>query len=175
MNNIGKKKVSFSSSSVPQNKSDRNQGSKSTLKSIIKKRKKKSVSEPVEIVQSSNDETDDSQQEEKASLTSETDWKVDVQSSSSEETFREEQDVAGTSSRDRKQNCKKVKFSEEELHENTCSESDSFENPDDDEEDVSYHSPTRNVLEEYLSEAVIFMRNLNSINEYVNSAGMLER
>nr|XP_034177665.1 kinesin-related protein 8-like isoform X1 [Osmia lignaria] len=174
VNNIGKKKVSFSSSSVPQNKVDRNQSLKPTLKSIIKKRRKKNVSEPVETVQSSNDETDDSQQEEKASLTSETDWKGDVQSTSSEEMFREEQDVAG-SSRDHKQNCKKVKFSEEELHENTCSESDSFENPDDDEEDVSYHSPTRNILEEYLSEAMIFMRNLNSINEFVNSTSMLER
>ncbi|XP_076392102.1 uncharacterized protein LOC100883481 isoform X1 [Megachile rotundata] len=173
--NTGKKKVSFSSSNIPESRLDQaqssKQSSKPTLKSIIKKRKKKNVSEPVDTVHSSNDETDDSQQEEKASLILENDWK-DVQSTSSEEMFREEQDIAG-SIRDHKQSCKKVKFSGEELHENTCSESDSYENVDDEEEDVSYRS--RNILEEYLSEAVTFMRNLNYINEYVNGTSMLER
>lgn len=166
----GKKKVSFSNTNISEKPSSSKQASTPTLKSIIKKWRKKNISEPLNTVQSSNDETDDSQQGEKAGLFSGNVWKEDVQSTSSEET-REDQDSV-ESKGNFKQNRKKVKFSVEEL-----SESDNYENAEyEDEEDEEILSCAgRNILEEYLSEAVTFMRNLNSINEYVNGTSTLER
>ncbi|CAK9813424.1 Kinesin-like protein KIF16B [Anthophora quadrimaculata] len=175
VNSSGKKKVSFSSSNDSERKIDQSEScSKPTLKSIIKKRKKKILSNSLNTVHSSNDETDDSQQEEKASVISETDWKAEVQSTSSEEA-REDRDLA-ESKGNLEENRKKVKFSMEELLENTCSESDSCENIEEDDEEVEqFDYGSRNILEEYLCEAVTFMRNLNSINECVNEASTSER
>ncbi|KOC64676.1 Kinesin-like protein KIF16B [Habropoda laboriosa] len=174
VNSSGKKKVSFSNSNVSERRVDRSESdSKLILKSIIKKRKKKTT-DPLSTIHSSNDETDDSQQEEKASVTSETDWKGEVQSISSEEA-REDRDSVEMKV-NVEQNRKKVKFSMEELLENTCSESDSCENvEEDEEEEEEFDHGGRSVLKEYLSEAVTFMRNLNSINEYVNEASTVER
>lgn len=181
----GKKKVSFSNSNVLEKKSTCE--SSGTLKSIIKKRMKKNMSEILNSVHSSNDETDDSQQEERINLTLESERKGE---SASSEEDKEDQDSVKFE-RNSKQNRKKVKFSVEESSENTCSESDSYENveeeeeeeeaEDDDDDDndetekILLDRAGRNVLEEYLSEAVTFMRNLNSISEYVNGTSMLER
>ncbi|XP_076755099.1 uncharacterized protein LOC143425915 [Xylocopa sonorina] len=176
VNNSVKKKVSFSSSNISERRLDQSQTdlkqdlAKLTLKSIIKEKKKKTVCEPMN---SSNDETDDSQQEEKVSSISEDDWKVNARSTSSEQS-RGDQDLA-MPVEDSKQD-RKVKFPMEELLENACSESDSCENVDaDEEEGAPFDSTSRNVLEEYLSEAVTFMRNLNTINEYVNGTSTLDR
>ncbi|CAK9808757.1 Kinesin-like protein KIF16B [Anthophora plagiata] len=175
VNSSGKKKVSFSSSNDSEMRIDQSEScSKQTLKSIIKKGKKKILSNPLNTVHSSNDETDDSQQEEKASVNSEIDWKAEVQSTSSEEA-KEDRDLT-ESKGNLEENSKKVKFSMEEVLENTCSESDSCENVGEDDEEVEqFDHGSRNILEEYLSEAVTFMRNLNSINEYVNEASTYER
>ncbi|XP_043255373.1 uncharacterized protein LOC122399068 isoform X1 [Colletes gigas] len=180
VNSSDKKKVSFSSFSVPgkrlvQAEDCSNQESQIILKSIIKKRKKRNSPESSSTVQSSNDETDDSQQEERSSLASEKNWKEQIPSSNLEKTLKE-----GLGSEDfrneSKQNRKKVKFSVENTSENTCSsESESCENTEDDVANVSFDGATRNILEEYLSEATAYIRNLNSINEYVNVAAMLER
>ncbi|XP_076657031.1 uncharacterized protein LOC143361488 [Halictus rubicundus] len=174
LNSSGKKKVSFSSSTEVDDKvsleeETSKQSPKTSLKSIIKKRKKRSVSEIVDGVQSSNDETDDSQQEEKSSKL-EDDWEEKVQARDAEETSTEGlQDLRI----DAKQNNKKVKFSVLNLSEN--SESDSCENIEDEEEDAPCNHAAKKILEEYLSEAVTFMRNLNSINESINVASVLER
>ncbi|CAL7951031.1 unnamed protein product [Xylocopa violacea] len=175
VNNSGKKKVSFSSPNISERRLDRSrtdskQDPKPTLKSIIKQKKKKIVCEPVN---SSNVETDDSQQEEKVGSISGDNWKVNAQSTSSEQS-RGDQDLA-MSEEDPKQD-RKVKFPVEELLGNAYSESDSCENVDaDEEEGVSFDLASRNVLEEYLSEAVTFMRNLNTISEYVNGTSTLDR
>nr|XP_033324140.1 kinesin-like protein KIF15 isoform X1 [Megalopta genalis] len=170
--NSGKKKVSFSNSGEAENKvslekESSKQGPKTTLKSIIKKRKKRNIAEIVSSVPSSNDETDDSQHDEK-SLILEDDWKDKV--SDVEEPSKE---GLLDSKMDAKQNHKKVKFSVRNLSEN--SESDSCENAEDEEEDVPRNHVAKKILEDYLSEAVTFMRNLNSINESINVAGMLDR
>lgn len=180
----GKKKVSFSNSNVLEKKSTCEPSG--TLKSIIKKRMKKNMSEILNSVHSSNDETDDSQQEERINLTLESERKGE---SASSEEDKEDQDSVKFE-RNSKQNRKKVKFSVEESSENTCSESDSYENVEEEEEEeeaedddddndetekILLDRAGRNVLEEYLSEAVTFMRNLNSISEYVNGTSMLER
>ncbi|XP_076283132.1 uncharacterized protein LOC143210285 isoform X2 [Lasioglossum baleicum] len=154
VNSSGKKKVSFSSSPEVDDKVSLEneapkQSPKTSLKSIIKKRKKRSVSEIVDGVQSSNDETDDSQQEEKSSKL-EDDWEEKVQARDAEE-----------------------KSKEGLVSEN--SESDSCENIEDEEEDVPCDHAAKKILKEYLSEAVTFMRNLNSINESINVASVLER
>lgn len=176
--NSSAKKVSFSSCHIPEKGAEQsqpsNQDSKSTLKSIIKKRKKRAV-ESLNAVQSSNEETDNSQQEDQeGSFTTKKEWRREAQSTSSEEPSRERQDL--DSRRDSKQNRKKVKFSVEDRSRTAYSESDSCENAEDEEEeDVHFDCATRSILEEYLSEAVTFMRNLNSINEFVNVTSMLER
>ncbi|XP_078035181.1 uncharacterized protein LOC144469125 [Augochlora pura] len=169
--NSGKKKVSFSNSAeaekkVSLEKEASKQAPKTTLKSIIKNRKKRNIVDIVNGVQSSNDETDDSQQDEK-SLNLE-DWKEKV--SDADEPSKE---CLMDSKVDAKQNHKKVKFSVRDLSEN--SESDSCENAEDEEEDAPCNHVAKKILEDYLSEAVTFMRNLNSINESINVAGMLDR
>ncbi|XP_026671075.1 centromere-associated protein E-like isoform X1 [Ceratina calcarata] len=137
-----KKKVSFSN--ISENLSNSKRDSKPILKSIIKKRRKK-LAEPV---QSSNDETDDSQNEDRTGLASE-DSREEPQCSSERIRDSIESIEASTDNR------KKVKFSMEELEDEWSSEEDDDEIRTD-------------VFEEYLSEAVTFMRNLNSISEYVN-------
>ena len=149
----GKKRVSFC---------ERKSSPESTLKPIIKNRRRKNVTETASSIRRSfnEDESDGSRQEESLE-----DGNVD-------------EDFAVNS----KQRRRKVKFSVEESSENTsCSESDSYENVEDkevvegeDEEVVLLDRAGENVLEEYLSEAVTFMRNLNSISEYANRS-MLKR
>lgn len=68
-------------------------------------------------------------------------------------------------------NNKKVEFSDKRLEE-FYSESDSVVS---DEDVSSCVTLRRDILEEYLSEATIFMRNMNSLNEYMNVTNVLER
>ena len=175
----GKKKVSFSSCSIFGKKSSPE--SSATLKPIIKNRRKKNVPEianyTIRSFDLNEDETDGSREEERTDLTAENaDWNGE-----SWEDGNEGEDSAGNS----KEGRRKVKFSVEESSENTCSESDSYENVEDEEkeeeeedeweeEEVLFDGAGKNVLEEYLSEAVTFMRNLNSISEYANRS-ILER
>ncbi|XP_076666110.1 uncharacterized protein LOC143367813 isoform X2 [Andrena cerasifolii] len=175
--NSGKKKVSFSSCSVSEGTVDESetgskQDSKSTLKSIIKKRKKRNATETLAAARSCEEEAGDSLQEKRdASMKG----YGDLQENSSKGTSREDRESM-CSRRECRQNRKKVKFFVEDRSRSTCSESDSCENAEyDEEEDVPFDRATRNILEEYLSEAVTFMRNLNSINEYVNVASTIER
>nr|XP_031825324.1 centromere-associated protein E-like [Nomia melanderi] len=178
LNNNGKKKVSFSSSTefqdkvTPAEQSPR-QSSKATLRSIIKKRKKRNASDLPQGVQSSNDETDDSQQEEKGVSGMESNCKRQVLADNTEETSKE--DVHPDLKTDSTQNHKKVKFFKIDAPKAACNESDSCENPEDDEEDVPRDRVAKDILEEYFSEAVTFMRNLNSINRYANAASVLDR
>lgn len=68
-------------------------------------------------------------------------------------------------------NDNKAELSNED-YEETCNESDNTVNSD---EDICYHMiPKRNILEEYLNEAMTFMRNMNSINEYMSATSMLD-
>lgn len=173
----GKKKVSFSSCSVSEgtveeSQTDSKQDSKSTLKSIVKKRKKRNATETLTAARSCDEEAGDSLQEE---MDASMKGYRDVEAKSFEGTSRDDRESM-CSRRECRQNRKKVKFSVEDRSRSTCSESDSCENAEDDEEeDVPFDRATGNILEEYLSEAVTFMRNLNSINEYVNIASTLER
>ncbi|XP_076165426.1 uncharacterized protein LOC143145692 [Ptiloglossa arizonensis] len=173
-NTAGKKKVSFSSPSVSEKRAVRTeegseQGSRTVLKSIIKKRKKRAA-ELSSTVQSSNDETDDSQQDEKTGFAAGNDRRDRISCHGVEETS--DQEHGSMEFRERsKQNREKT----EDPSEYTCSESESCENAKNDETVVPYDRATRNLLEEYLTEAAIFMRNLNSVNECANLAGMLDR
>ncbi|KAK1118306.1 hypothetical protein K0M31_015011 [Melipona bicolor] len=170
-----KKKVSFSSHGILERKSSPE--SPATLKPIIKNRRSKNVLETASSILSFNeDETDGFRQEERTDLTENADWNGEVRSASWEDGNEGEHFA-----RNSKQCRGKVKFSVEESLENTsCSESDSYENVEDEEveegedEEVLLDRAGRNVLEDYLSEAVTFMRNLNSISEYANRS-MLKR
>lgn len=166
--------MSFSSPSVSEKRAVRTeegseQGSRTVLKSIIKKRKKRAA-ELSSTVQSSNDETDDSQQDEKTGFAAGNDRRDRISCHGVEETS--DQEHGSMEFRERsKQNREKT----EDPSEYTCSESESCENAKNVETVVPYDRATRNLLEEYLTEAAIFMRNLNSVNECANLAGMLDR
>lgn len=161
-NNSGrKKKVSFSSSTTV---SEKRFDSIGILKPIIKRRRRRNAAadESPNPVHSSNEETEDSQQEVRGGLILKGSWREKTRSGSSEEgkeggelAFEEEESS-------RKKNRRRVKFfAFDESSENTCSESESYENVEEEEEDEE-EEEGRNVLEEYLSEAVTLMRNLNS-------------
>ncbi|PBC33875.1 hypothetical protein APICC_06804 [Apis cerana cerana] len=159
-NNSGrKKKVSFSSSTTV---SEKRFDSIGILKPIIKRRRRRNAAadESPNPVHSSNEETEDSQQEVRGGLISKGSWREKTRSGSSEEgkeelAFEEEESS-------RKKNRRRVKFfAFDESSENTCSESESYENVEEEEEEEE-EEEGRNVLEEYLSEAVTLMRNLNS-------------
>ena len=63
---------------------------------------------------------------------------------------------------------KKVRFTIPEVSDVTSSDSEVCENMP--SEDNNVDGGPRNILEEYLDEAVVFMRNMNSMNEYMSAA-----
>lgn len=153
--NIGKKKVSFSNPSSPEEITDIVANHKIlapkqnlvTVKSIIKKIKKPTVAESLDIVQSNVDRS--LQQKKIESAKSEevlSASKGDQDSEDSRESLNDEKD-----------------FSDH-------NESDSIVS----DEDTRAMSKKKNILEEYLNEAMIFMRNMNSINEYMSAINKLE-
>lgn len=158
--NIIKKKVSFSNPSSPEEITvaadheilalKRN----SVVKSIIKKMKKPVVTENLDIVQS-NVEVDRSLQRKKIEPTK----SEEVQSTS-----KENQDSKGS----RKLTNEK-EFSDEDHREEFRNESDSVVSDED-----TRTSKRKNIFEKYLNEAMIFMRNMNSINEYMSAVNTLE-
>ncbi|KAL6444822.1 hypothetical protein ACFW04_002097 [Cataglyphis niger] len=159
--NIIKKKVSFSNPSNPEEitvaadhkilASKRN----SVVKSIIKKMTKPAVTENLDIVQS-NVEVDRSLQRKK------------IESTKSEEvqsTSKENHDSKGS----RKSLTNEKEFSDEDHREEFRNESDSVVSDED-----TRTSKRKNIFEKYLNEAMIFMRNMNSINEYMSAVNTLE-
>ncbi|KMR04535.1 kinesin-like protein kif16b protein [Lasius niger] len=159
--NIGKKKVSFSNPNSPEEITDAVADRKVlalkrnsvAVKSIIKKMKKPAVTKNLDIVQS-NVEVDRSVQQKNAeSTTSE-----EVASASKEdEDFENSRESL---------NDEKIGFLDEDYR----NESDSVVS----DEDTRTMSRRKNIFEEYLNEAMIFMRNMNSINEYMSAANTLE-
>ncbi|XP_024938872.1 uncharacterized protein LOC107265876 isoform X2 [Cephus cinctus] len=69
----------------------------------------------------------------------------------------------------RESECKKVRFSTSELFEETASDSDSYGDVVSDEETSNKEAQ---IFAEYLDEAVAFMRNLNSMNEYMSASNI---
>ncbi|XP_029665907.1 uncharacterized protein LOC115237161 [Formica exsecta] len=162
--NIIKKKVSFSNPSSPEEiidvAADRkiltSKQDSVAVKSIIKKMKKPAVTENLDIVQS-NVEVDRSLQQKK------------IESTKSEEVLsssKEDQDSEGS----RESLTNEKEFSDEDYREELRNESDSVVS----DEDTRPMSKRKNILEEYLNEAMIFMRNMNSINEYMSAMNTLE-
>lgn len=168
---MNKKKVSFSIPSSPEEINDivtddksltSESNSEIALKSIIKKMKKKklSITENLDIVRS-NVETDDwsLQQKRTESIKSR---KVLPASKVNQDSENSEKPL----------NNKKVELFSENCSEELCSESDGIVS---DEDIGSRVVLKRNILEKYLNEAIIFMRNMNSINEYMNATNLLQR
>ncbi|EFN65920.1 Kinesin-like protein KIF16B [Camponotus floridanus] len=153
----GKKKVSFSNPSSPEEITDIVANRKIlapkqnlvAVKSIIKKMKKPAVAENLDIVQS-NVEVDQSLRQKK------------VESAKSEEVLsasKEDQD-----SEDSRESLNdEKKFSDHNESDSSVSD-----------EDTQAMSKKKNIFEEYLNEAMIFMRNMNSINEYMSAVNKLE-
>ncbi|XP_032668984.1 uncharacterized protein LOC116843067 [Odontomachus brunneus] len=167
--NINKKKVSFSDPSSPEEIKDIVSNPKALvkpkqmiLKSIIKKMKKKKsgAAESLDVVRS-NVEIDQSSQRKKLELT------INEKVPS---VARENEDLENSKEQS---SDKKVEFSNEDSLEEIYSESDSVISEDEDEAGFRAAS-RRNILEEYLNEAMTFMRNMNSINEYMSATNMLE-
>lgn len=164
---INKKKVSFSNPSSLEEIDDTVDDLKIlaepkqvVLKSIIKKIKKKKsgAAESLDVVQS-NVEAGEASQRKKPTISEEI--------SSAARENEDLEDSKGSSSD------KKVEFSNEDSLEDLYSESDSLISED---EDTNYRAASRrNILEEYLNEAMTFMRNMNSINEYMSATNMLEK
>ncbi|XP_067211353.1 uncharacterized protein [Linepithema humile] len=164
--NVNRKKVSFSNPSSPEEITDTminresttvKQTSEVALKSIIKKIKKKrlAVTENLDIVQP-NTEIDQFLQQKK------------TESTESEEVLsalkEEENSKDSENSSD-----KKVEFSNKNDFEELFYGSDSVTNNQDNR---SCKAPKKNIFEEYLNEATIFMRNMNSMNEYMNATNV---
>lgn len=169
-NNISsKKKVSFLNSSSLEKRSDvvtnrknlaSKQNSKVALKSIIKKKKKKKpvMTESLDIVQSNVENGQFLQQTKLQSKREEVlpALKENDNSEDSEESLNDE----------------KIEFSNEDQREYFRNEV--IEDNVVIDEDTRPASK-RNILEEYLNEAITFMRNMNSINEYMSATNMLEK
>ncbi|XP_043272247.1 uncharacterized protein [Venturia canescens] len=68
---------------------------------------------------------------------------------------------------------KRVRFAVPEASLTTSSDSEVCENVTSDDEFME--KTPRTILEEYLDEAVVFMRNMNSMNEYMNAAGETDK
>lgn len=162
-----KKKVSFSNPGSPEeiddtiaNREILAKPKQVVLKPIIKKTKKSSAAESLDVVQS-NVETDQSSQRKKSESTI---------SEKISPVARENEDLEDS---EKLSSDKKVEFSNEHRFEELYSESDSVISED---EDTGYHTASRkSILKGYLNEAMIFMRNMNSINEYMSATNMLER
>jgi len=158
---VSKKKVSFSNnnperiSDIPTMIPTSRQDSETALKSIIKKIMKPAATESLDIVQQrKNIEIDQSLQRRK------------IESASNEEISfagRENQDSVDPG---KPFDDKMVEFPNEDRSE-SCGKTD--------ETSCSHSLPMRkNILEEYLNEATTFMRNMNSINEYMSATSVLE-
>ncbi|XP_011878634.1 PREDICTED: uncharacterized protein LOC105567951 [Vollenhovia emeryi] len=169
LDNISKKKVSFSNRNNLEEMSDVTSrkvlASKRTsevgLKPIIKKMKKKKpvVTESLDIIQSNVEDGQPLKQKTILSTKSEEVLPVlreNHESEDSEATLNDE----------------KVEFSNENHREDSCNKV--AEDNVIDEDTRSRAASKRNILEEYLNEAIIFMRNMNSINEYMSATNMLE-
>lgn len=166
--NINKKKVSFSNPSSPEeiedivaNRKTLAKPKQMVLKPIIKKMKKKKpgTAKSLDVVQS-NVEIDQSSQRKK--LESTINEKVPP-------VARRNEDLEDSKEQS---SDKKMEFFNEDSLEEIYSESDSVISED---EDAGFRATSRrNILEEYLNEAMTFMRNMNSINEYMSATNMLE-
>lgn len=119
------------------------------VKSIIKKMKKPAVAESLDIVQS-NVEVDRSLRQKK------------VNSAKNEEVLS-----ASKGDQDSEDSLESLNDEKEISDRN---ESDSIVS----DKDTQTMPKKKNILEEYLSEAMIFMRNMNSINEYMSAMNKLE-
>lgn len=170
--NISKKKVSFSNPSSLEEISDvatnrknlaSKQNSEVALKSIIKKRKKKKsiVTESLDIIQSNVENDQQFLQQKK------------IQSTKSEEVLSALKENHDSEDSKESLNDEKLGLSNEDHHEDSRNEvvEDSVVI---DKDTRSRTALKRNILEEYLNEAITFMRNMNSINEYMNATNMLE-
>lgn len=168
LDNINKKKVSFSNpssleetSGVVTNRKNlvSKQNSEVALKSIIKKRKKKKsiVTESLDI--QSNVKNDQQFLQQKK-----------IQSTKSEEVLLPLKENHDSEDSQESFNDEKLGFSNEDHHKNSHNEviEDNVIDKD------TRTALKRNLLEEYLNEAITFMRNMNSINEYMSATNMLE-
>ncbi|XP_020289995.1 centromere-associated protein E-like isoform X2 [Pseudomyrmex gracilis] len=160
---VSRKKVSFSEPSSPEEITDTLATSRNTLtprqnslKSIIKKIKP--VTENSNVARQ-NIETDRPLR------------KKEVESARNEKISSAFDGNRDSENSEESLNDHKAEISNED-YEETCNESDNTVNSD---EDICYHMiPRRNILEEYLNEAMTFMRNMNSINEYMSATSMLD-
>ncbi|EZA55753.1 Kinesin-like protein KIF16B [Ooceraea biroi] len=162
-----KKKVSFSDPSSPEEITDvminrtilaPKQDSETALKSIIKKMMKPVVSESLDILQPNRIEINQSLQRKK------------VDSTKSEEISSTKKD--NTNSEDSKKpfDNKKVEFPNKDRSEESYGKTSGNISGT----TCSRPMPKRNIFEEYLNEATTFMRNMNSINEYMSATSVLE-
>lgn len=162
--NISKKKVSFSNPSSLKKISNvvtnrkilaSKQNSEVALKSIIKKKKKPVVTESLDIIR----------------LNIKNDQQKKIRSLRREEVLsalKENHDSEGS---EESLNDEKMEFSNENHREYSRNEviEDNIVI-----DEVTRTATKRNILEKYLNEAIIFMRNMNSINEYMSATNMLE-
>lgn len=165
LDNISKKKVSFSNPSSLEKITDvvinckvlaSKQNSEVALKPIIKKMKKKPiVTESLDIIRS-NVEIGQSLQQKK------------IESTKSKKVLPTLKENHDSEDSEELLNNEKMEFSNED-NRNEIVESSVVIN-----EDTRSRTSTRSFLEEYLNEAITFMRNMNSINEYMNATNMLE-
>jgi len=155
---ISKKKVSFSNLGGPEKITDiviSRQDSETALKSIIKKMTKPAATESLDIVQQGTVEIDQSLQRRK------------IESTKSEEIPLAEKEKQDSVDSGKPFDDKMMKFPKEDRSE-SCGKTD-------DVTTCSHSLPTRrNILEEYLNEATTFMRNMNSINEYMSATSVSE-
>ncbi|XP_018300139.1 centromere-associated protein E [Mycetomoellerius zeteki] len=165
--NTSKKKVSFSNPSSLEEITDDvtnrkilapKQNSEIALKPIIKKVKKKKpvVTESLDIIRS-NVKIDQSLQQKK------------IESMKSEEVLPASKKKNDSENSEESLNNEKMEFSNEDPRNEVIEDSVVI--------DKDAHSRTaskRNIIEEYLNEAITFMRNMNSINEYMSATNMLE-
>jgi len=166
LDNTNKKKVSFSNSSSLEDVNDvvinhkmlASKQNSEILKSIIKKVKKKKpiVTESLDIIQS-NIEIGQSLQEKK------------IESIKSEEVLPTLKETHDSENSEESLNDEKMEFSNEDPRNEVVEDNVVI-----DKNTHSRIASKRNILEEYLSEAITFMRNMNSINEYMSAINMLE-
>ncbi|XP_018357799.1 PREDICTED: centromere-associated protein E-like [Trachymyrmex cornetzi] len=167
LDNTSKKKVSFSNSSSLEEITDvvnnrkilaSKQNSEVALKPIIKKVKKKKpvVTESLDIIRSNIKINQSIQQKKIESMKSEKVLPA-LKKKNDSENFEESL------------NDEKMEFSNEDLRNEIVEDSVVI-----DKDAHSHAASKRNILEEYLNEAITFMRNMNSINEYMSATNMLE-
>ncbi|KAG5313705.1 KI16B protein, partial [Acromyrmex insinuator] len=165
LDDISKKKVSFSNPSSLEEITDvvnnhkilaPKQNSEIALKPIIKKVKKKKpvVTESLDIIRS-NVKIDQTLQQKK------------IESTKNEEVLPALKKKNDSKNSEESLNDEKTEFSNEDLRNEIVEDSV-------DKDAHSHTASKRNIFEEYLNEAITFMRNMNSINEYMSATNMLE-